>query len=237
MQLEAVALLRDVGDARREHAGVAGELFVDDVGDPVRGGAELRRRDDVGHRRQLRLLDGVDEREAHFHAAVAQRPHRPDHDGIRAARAEVGELHVLGAARPRHDAGIAHLPEEAAPLQIGGDDAGDAERPGRLVLERDDRDRDRRAGAADDFDGELRARRRDEQDKEREDGENQAAQCGPWRRVRDADYNGAAASQRVNATASSHDDMTRPQWTAIVDGNPSASRRRSAVRVASSRVG
>ena len=114
-QLEAVALLRDVRDARREHAGVAGELLVDDVGDPVRGGAELRRRDDVGHRGELRLLDGVDEREADFHAAVLKRPHRPDHDGVRAARAEVGHLHVLGAARPRHDAGVAHLPEEAAP--------------------------------------------------------------------------------------------------------------------------
>ena len=126
------------------------------------------------------LLDGVDEREAHFHAAVLERPHRPDDDGVRAARTEVAHLHVLGAGRTRHDAGIAHLPEEAASREIGGDDAGDAERPGRLVLERDDRDGDRRAGPADDFDGELRARRCGEQDEEGEEGVDQAAQCGPW---------------------------------------------------------
>ena len=112
--------------------------------------------------------------------------------------------------RPRHDPGVAHLPEEAASLQIGGDDAGDAERPGRLVLERDDRDGDRGAGAADDFDGELRARRRDGQDHEREGGENQSAQCGPWQgEAAMSDYNGPTAVHRVNATASSADDRRR----------------------------
>ena len=127
-------------------------------------------------------LDRVEEREPHLHAAVGLGAHRPDDDGIRAARAKLGELHVLGATRPRHDAGVAHLPEEAASLQIGGDDAGDAERPGRLVLERNDRDGDRGAGSADDFDGELRARRRGGQDHEREGGKNQSMQCGPWQR-------------------------------------------------------
>ena len=102
MQLEAAALLGDVRDARREHAGVAGELLVDDVGDLVRRGAELRRRDHVGHRGQLRLLDRVDQREAHLDAAVGQRAHRPDHDGVGAARAEIAEL-----ARPRRGSAAA----------------------------------------------------------------------------------------------------------------------------------
>ena len=101
MQLVARALLGDVGDARREHARVAGQLLVDDVGDLVRGRAELRRRDRVGHRGELRLLDRVDQREAHLDAAVGQRPHRPDDDGVGAARAPVAGAHVLGAHRPR----------------------------------------------------------------------------------------------------------------------------------------
>ena len=143
------------------------------------GGAELRRRDDVRHRGELHLLHGVEQREAHVHATVGRRAHRPDHDGVGAARAKIAEPHVLGARRPRHDPGVAHLPEETASLQIGRDDARDAERPGGLVLERDDRDGNRGAAAADDLDGELRARGRDGQHHEREGGENQAGQFVP----------------------------------------------------------
>jgi hypothetical protein len=140
----------------------------------------LRRRDRVRHRRQRRCLDDVEEREPHLYAPVGLWAHRSDHDGIRPTRPKLGKLHVLGATGPGHDPGVAHLPEEAASLQIGGDDAGDAERPGRFVLEWNDRDGDRGAGSADDFDGELRARRRDGKDHEREGGKNQAMQCGPW---------------------------------------------------------
>ena len=75
-ELEAPALLGDVRDARREHAGVAGELLVDDVGDLVRGRAELRRRHHVGHRGELRLLDRVEQREADLDPPVAERTHR-----------------------------------------------------------------------------------------------------------------------------------------------------------------
>ena len=123
---------------------------------------------DVGHRGELRLLDRVEQREADLDPAVAERPHRSDDDRVGAARAEVAEL-----ARPRRGPAAATIPasldqpEQAAALQIGADDAGDAERPVRLVLERDDRDGDRRAGAADDLDGELRAGGRDGQDQRR----------------------------------------------------------------------
>ena len=41
-QLVARSRLGDIGDARREHPGVAGQLLVDHVGDLVRRGAELR---------------------------------------------------------------------------------------------------------------------------------------------------------------------------------------------------
>jgi hypothetical protein len=49
LQLEAVdACLDDIGDARREDAGLPDQLFVDDVGDAVAGGAQLRRTGDEG---------------------------------------------------------------------------------------------------------------------------------------------------------------------------------------------
>ena len=48
------------------------------------------------------------------------------------------------------------------------DDAGDPEGPAAFVPERNDRDGDRRAGTADDFDGELRVRGRGGQRSERE---------------------------------------------------------------------
>ena len=124
----------------------------------MRRGAELRGRDHVGHRRQLRLPHRVDERELDLDPAVALRTHRADHHRVGAARAKVRGADVLGAIRPRRDAGGIDHPEEAAAGQVGADDAGDAERKRGLVVERHDRDRDRRAGAADDLDGELGAR-------------------------------------------------------------------------------
>jgi hypothetical protein len=180
MSSKRLALLRDVRDARGEHAGIAGELLVDDVGDLVPGGAELRRCDDVRHRGELHLLHGVEQCEAHVHATVGRRTHRPDHHGVGAARAKIAEPDILGARGPRHDSGIAHLPEEAAPLQVGRDDARYAERPGGLVLERDDRNGNCGAAATDDFDGELGARGGDGQHHERKGGENQAGQFVPW---------------------------------------------------------
>src|SRR6202011_5244968 len=55
-QLVARALLGDVGDAGAENGGLAGQLFIDGVGDPVRGRTQLRRRDDVGNGRELPCL-------------------------------------------------------------------------------------------------------------------------------------------------------------------------------------
>ena len=168
----ARALLGDVGDARGEHAGIAGQRLVDHVGDAVRGGAELRRRDRVDLARQHRLLDHVDQLEAHLDAAVGLRAHRADDDRIGAAGAPVGGAHVLRARGTRH-AGVVDEAEQARALQVRTDDAGDAEREACLALERDDRNGNRRARAADDLDGELRARHR--QRHERDDKEEESA--------------------------------------------------------------
>ena len=48
--------------------------------------AELLRRDRERHRHERRLLDDVDEREAHVDAAIGQRLHRAHDDGVRVAR-------------------------------------------------------------------------------------------------------------------------------------------------------
>ena len=79
LQLVAVAALDHVGDARREHALLAGELLVDEVGDAVRGrraACSLRQR--VGAAAERRLLDHVAEPEAHVEAAVGAARHRAD---------------------------------------------------------------------------------------------------------------------------------------------------------------
>ena len=145
----------------------------------MRRGAELRGRDDVIHRRQLRLPHRIDQRELDLGAVFAQRPHRSHHHRVSAARAKIRRSHVLGADRPRRNAGIVHQPEETAARQIAADDARNAERPVGFVLERDNGDRNRGAGAADDLDVELRARGGDREKRERDecqDGSSEAIQ-------------------------------------------------------------
>src|SRR2546429_137315 len=73
------------------------------------------------------------------------------------------------SAGPRRYARVIHQLEEAGALQIGADDAGDAERIAVLVLEGHDRDRDRGAGAADDLDRQLGMGRKNGQEREEEE--------------------------------------------------------------------
>ena len=54
LQLEARAALHHVGDAGGEHALLAGQLLVDEVGDAVRGGARLLARQRVGDAAEVR---------------------------------------------------------------------------------------------------------------------------------------------------------------------------------------
>jgi hypothetical protein len=155
----SATLLGDVGDAGREHTRVAGHFFVDDVGNLVRGGAELGGRDRIDHRHQWHLLDHVDQREADLDAAIGERARRADDDGVRPLGAPCGRLHVLDARRPRRDAGRIDQPEEARTREIGAGDVRDAGGAHGLAVERDHRDGHRGTRATDDLDGELRAYR------------------------------------------------------------------------------
>src|SRR5205823_8384962 len=104
----------DVGDAGAENAGVAGQLLVDDVGDLVRSRTKLRRRDDVGEARELRLLYRVEQEEAHLDPALRLRRHAPDNDCIRAPRSPLAEADVVRARRSRVDTGGIDKLEQAA---------------------------------------------------------------------------------------------------------------------------
>ena len=137
---------------------IAGQLFVDDVGDPVRGRAQLRRRDGVGESRQQRLLDDIEQEKPHFDPAVGQRRHAADDDRVGAARRPVAVAHVFGARRPRIDAARIDELEQAAARKIVAHDLRDAQRIGALVGEGHDGDRNGRRAATHDLDGELRAR-------------------------------------------------------------------------------
>ena len=141
----------------------------------MRGLAKLLRRHGVRHRRQQRLLDDVDQREANFDAAIAERPHRSDDDGVGLAGAPHGGLDVLRAVGARRDAVAVDEANQARAREIGPDDAADAERVVALVLERNDRERQRCARAADDLDRQLGARRQDrecEEERKEETREN-----------------------------------------------------------------
>ena len=78
--------LHDVRDARGEHTALAGELLVDAVGDPMRCQPQVAGRRDIRKPVELRLLDGIEQTEAHVIAAVGQSPHTADDQRIGAAR-------------------------------------------------------------------------------------------------------------------------------------------------------
>jgi hypothetical protein len=96
------AAARDVGDAGREHALLAGQLLVDRVGDAVRGEAQVGRLHRVALRDQLAALDRVPELEAHVEAAIGEPGRRARGERIAAAAApfaQFGEL-VSSSAPP-----------------------------------------------------------------------------------------------------------------------------------------
>src|SRR4051794_14343715 len=160
VQLEALRKARHVGDARAEHTGLAGELLVDDVGDLMRDGAQLRHRDGIGIAHHLCFLGGIQHAEAHLDFAVRARGHLADHQRLRAAVLPVAIVHLarLGGQRP-YRADVLYA-EAAAARQVRSDDLADALLELVLSAERQHGDRDLISAAADNFNGELCTRRR-----------------------------------------------------------------------------
>ncbi len=169
LQLVAAGALHHVGDLGAEHALVAGEALVDHVGDAMRGGAKLRRRDEVRVAGELRLLGHVEQAEAHFDAPVGLRLDLADHERLGAARGPLVGLDLRGLGGRRARGELGHQLEEAGARQVGAHDGAHRLRLRGLVGHRHERDRDLPPAAGGDVDGELRVRRRGEQ--QRHEGE------------------------------------------------------------------
>jgi hypothetical protein len=147
---------RDVGDAGREHALLAGQLLVDEVGDAVRRQAQVAGLDGAALAAELAALDDVPELEADVVAAVGEAAHRAADERVGRARAPLRHLRaraLVEARRLRVDDA-----EGAAPLEVGADDGRDRLRGLVLVAEPDDGDRQLGRADAGDLDPELRRR-------------------------------------------------------------------------------
>src|SRR5690349_22669898 len=115
MQLEALREARHVGDARAEHARLPGELLVDYVGNLVRDGAQLWRRDGVRIAYDLRLLAGVEHTKAHLDLAIAARGDFAKHERLRAAILPIAIIYLgrIGGQRA-HRADVLNAEAAAA---------------------------------------------------------------------------------------------------------------------------
>jgi hypothetical protein len=121
-QRVAVGDPRDVGDAGREHALVAGELFVHGVGDAVRRQPQIGRQHGQRLAAEVVALDHVPQLVAHVEAAVGQARGRAGHQRIGAAAAPLGVVGARGlveVARRIDDA------KDARALEVGAHDARD----------------------------------------------------------------------------------------------------------------
>ena len=148
----AAAGLGDVGDARGEHAALAGEVLVDRVGDAVRRQAHVGRQRRMALAHQFFALDQVPQLEAHVVAAVGQARHRAHGQRVGAAAAPFG--HGDAAVLVEAAAGIDDA-EQAAALQVGAHDGSHRHRRIGLVAEGGDGHRDLVAADAGDLDAEL----------------------------------------------------------------------------------
>ncbi len=155
LQLEAIAALHHVGDARGKHTLLAGQLLVDEVRDAVRGRAQLIFAERVGDAAERDLFHHVVEAEARLEAAILARLQRADQQRVGKARAPLGVIDVGRLRRLRHDRRQLEAAEEAAALEVRAHDAADARWQRVLAGEGHDRDRDALCAGAGDFDGQL----------------------------------------------------------------------------------
>ncbi len=91
LQFVAPGAFHDIGDARGKHTRLASELFVDEIGDAVRGGAQLRAGMRVGLRAEGALLEHVGETDARRITPFAGCCDGASDHGVRAALLQLGE--------------------------------------------------------------------------------------------------------------------------------------------------
>jgi hypothetical protein len=154
LQFVAAGALHHVGDARGEHAGFASELLVDEIGDAVGRGAQLRPCMQVGRVAQRCLLLYVGQAHAGFVAAIGGRRHAATGDDIGAARLEVciRRCGVVGQRNPGIDQA-----EQAAAFKVGAHHRGQGLADDALAGEFGDGHRQAVGAGAGDFHRELRS--------------------------------------------------------------------------------
>ncbi|EWS54447.1 hypothetical protein X551_02739 [Methylibium sp. T29] len=175
-QREATAALGDVGDARREHAFLAGELLVDGVGDAVGREPQIAGRDRIALAAEVTALHHVPQTVAHIETAIGQARHRAADQRIGAAAAPVAHRR-LGTFVEHHAGGV-EIAEHPAALEIRPHDGAHRLRRLLLVAELHDGDRQLRGADAGDLDAELGQRGRQRR------GERQCHQAAAQHRGR-----------------------------------------------------
>ena len=155
-QRVALGGLRHIRDAGREHALLAGELFVDVVRDAVRHEAHVGFDDGVRLTAEVLPTHGVPQLEAHIDASVGQLAQAAGHQRVCTAATPILRHRAGGFVERR----VAHVDpaELTAALQVGTHDRGDLLGPSRLPAEGCDRDRELGGAHAGNIDPELRQR-------------------------------------------------------------------------------
>ena len=153
LQQELAACLDDVGDARRENAFFAGQLFVDVVGNAMPGGAQLLIARHIGRPPQGHGFLRVVQAETGFQSAIQATRYAAANEGIGTLGLPVGQIDRRILV-DRRIAVIDQL-EQAAALQVGthgtGDDAGRHAVAGKIG----NGDRDAVGTGPGDFNGQL----------------------------------------------------------------------------------
>src|SRR5712692_7110127 len=153
----ARALLDDVGDPGAEDAALAGQLLVDEIGDLV--GREPGLRGGQGERdaSDLRLLEHIEQAEAHLEPSVAEPLRLPDEQGVGETAFPFGKIHLGDLGRQRIDSADEYRAEAAASRKVLLDDFGDALRQRRFPHEGEHGNGNLIGAAPYDLDGELGA--------------------------------------------------------------------------------
>jgi hypothetical protein len=131
LQQELAARLDHVGDAGRENAFFAGQLFVNVIGNAMAGRAQLRIAGHVGSAAQRHALLRVVQTEAGFHAAIGTARDAAGGQRIGTAPLPVGM--VDRGIFIKGQAGVIDHLEQAAALQIAAHGGGDDARRGRIA--------------------------------------------------------------------------------------------------------
>ena len=148
-----VGRLRHVRDPRGEHALLAREFLVDEIGDAVRGQAQVAGRHRMALPAEVLALDDVPQAEPHVEAPVGQAREAAHRKRIRIFLPPRREIGPAGFVEVRTRA-VDHA-ELPAALEVGVDDRGDLLRRGVLAAKRDDCDGKLGEPDAGDFDAEL----------------------------------------------------------------------------------